>query len=125
MPNGRSRVLLVEDDPQICEFLQDALTDEGFDVRVAATGRVALDVLGQWRPGLILLDLRMPDLDGWEFRAEQRARPDVAAIPVVVTTAGTTPQEDLAALAPAAVVSKPFDLDELLTTVRRCLEASS
>jgi DNA-binding response OmpR family regulator len=124
MADGGPRVLLVDDDLQIREFLQDALADEGFEVRAAPTGRAALEALAEWRPGLILLDLRMPDMNGWEFRAQQRAQPDVAGIPVIVTTAGTSSQEDLASLAPDAVVPKPFDLDELMATVRRCLGES-
>jgi DNA-binding response OmpR family regulator len=124
MADGSPRVLLVDDDLQIREFLQDALADEGFEVRAAPTGRAALEALAEWRPGLILLDLRMPDMNGWEFRAQQRAQPDVAGIPVIVTTAGTSSQEDLASLAPDAVVPKPFDLDELMATVRRCLGES-
>ncbi len=124
MAEGGPRVLLVDDDLQIREFLEDALADEGFEVRTAATGRAALEALAEWRPGLILLDLRMPDMNGWEFRAQQRAQPEVASIPVIVTTAGTSSQEDLASLAADAIVPKPFDLDELMATVRRCLGES-
>ena len=109
MAQGRPRVLLVEDDLEIRQFLQDALADEGFDVRAAPTGRAGL------------LDLRMPDMNGWEVRAQQRALPDLAGIPVILTTAVASPHENLQDLAPAAVVHKPFDLDELLETVRRCL----
>jgi CheY-like chemotaxis protein len=122
MVGGRPRLLLVEDDEQIREFLQDALTDEGYEVRPAPTGRAGLAALDEWRPALILLDLRMPDMNGWEFRDEQRTIPGLAEIPVIVMTAAADPPEHLAPLAPAAIVPKPFDLDALLETVQRCLD---
>jgi CheY-like chemotaxis protein len=120
-------VLVVEDDPAIREWLRDALTDEGYAVEAAGTGRAALARLTAWRPRLILLDLKMPDLDGWGFRAAQLADPAIAGIPVVVMTAmagaGAPPPEAITALAPAALLRKPFDLEELLDTVLRFLES--
>ena len=119
-------VLVVEDDHAISEWLRDALTDEGYAVVAVETGRAALARLASWRPRLILLDLKMPDLDGWGFRAAQLADPAIATIPVVVMTAGAgagaTPAEAIARLTPAALLRKPFDLDVLLDTVLRFLE---
>ncbi len=110
-------VLVVDDDASIQGFLAEALTDEGYEVRTAGDGRQALDVLGGWRPHLILLDLMMPEMDGWEFRARQRSRTDVADIPVIILSATRDLAAQAAALGPARVFSKPFDLDALLTAI--------
>ena len=64
-------VLVVEDDQDLRDMLADVLTDEGFDVRTAAHGELALAMLEQWRPHVILLDLNMPVMDGWTFRRVQ------------------------------------------------------
>jgi CheY-like chemotaxis protein len=116
-------VLIVDDDPSIQGFLAEALADEGYAVQVAANGRAALTILCQWRPDLILLDLMMPEMDGWLFRAEQRALPGVADVPVIVLSA----TRDLAAkahdLEPAQVFAKPFDLEALLGMIARMTAA--
>ena len=114
-------VLVVDDDPSIQGFLAEALADEGYAVRTAGDGRRALDVLDGWRPDLILLDLMMPELDGWAFRDEQRRRPAVAAIPVIVLSATRDLEARAQALAPARVFSKPFDLNALLAAVEELL----
>jgi CheY-like chemotaxis protein len=111
------RVLVVEDDAVIRGMLVDFLELEGYTVRSAADGSEALAVLGDWPPDLILLDLMMPRMDGWQFRAAQRALPGLGDVPVVVLSAGRDLAERTAALAPAAVIRKPFDLDEVLTVL--------
>ena len=116
-------VLVVDDDPSIQGLLAEALADEGYAVRTAADGRRALDVLGGWRPDLILLDLMMPEMDGWTFRAEQRSRDDVAAIPVMVLSATRDLEAKTEALAPARVFSKPFDLNALLGAIEELMTA--
>ena len=116
------RVLVVDDDAAIRGFLLEVLTDEGYDPRVAGNGIEALDLLETWRPALILLDLRMPHLDGLGFRAAQLARPELAHVPVIVFSATRDLSAQMEALAPTAVLPKPFDLDALLTLVRGCLD---
>ena len=113
------RVLLVEDDESIREIVRETLTDEGFVVREAVHGVEALDLLGWWRPHLIILDLMMPVMDGWTFRAHQRARGIATQVPLLVMSASHRAAETRAALGAAAVVIKPFNLDDLITTVRR------
>jgi DNA-binding response OmpR family regulator len=117
MPEHERRVLVVDDDLSIQGFLVDALADEGYAVRTAANGRDALAILHEWRPDLILLDLMMPEMDGWQFRARQLALPDAASIPVIVLSAMRDPTPKVHGLAPTRVFVKPFDLDELLTTI--------
>ena len=113
------RVLVVDDDLSIQGFLAEALADEGYGVQTAANGREALTILETWRPDLILLDLMMPEMDGWTFRAEQRTRPDLADVPVIVLSAMRDLATKVQALDPAGVFSKPFDLERLLATIER------
>ena len=112
------RVLVVEDDDAIANLLLDTLADEGvFDARRARDGREALDVLAAWRPDVILLDMMMPGMDGWDFREEQQ-RLDVATdVPVVVLSASRRIANLDPQFAAAAVIAKPFDLDNLLEVV--------
>ncbi len=111
------RVMVVEDDEGIREALCDLLATEGFDVVSAVHGA---DALAQLRseskhPDIILLDLMMPVMDGWAFRAEQRKDEELAKIPVVVITASR--QADVGALEPRALLKKPIDFDELLRVI--------
>jgi len=118
---GPCHILLVEDDYAIRETVADVLEGEGFEVTCAANGLEALRQLGEAAsaPGVILLDLMMPVMDGWEFRAAQRHDPRFAAIPVVVLSAGAGTEGSLVRLAPDAYLPKPFDLDRLLAVVDR------
>jgi two-component system response regulator MprA len=113
----RGRILVVEDDPAVRQVLVDSLRFEEYDVREAPDGRAALDVLDGWRPDLILLDLMMPRMDGWQFRAAQLARADARDVPVVIVSAARAIDERREELQPAAVVPKPFDLDQVLDLV--------
>jgi len=114
-------ILLVEDDFAIRETVAEVLEGEGFQVTCAANGQEALRRLGEAvsRPEVILLDLMMPVMDGWEFRTAQRSDPRYAAIPVVVLSAGAGAEGSLARLAPDAFLTKPFELDRLLDLVGR------
>lgn len=110
-------ILVVEDDLQALEALADLLESSGYEVERAQNGREALDVLGSSnaRPCLILLDLSMPVMDGWEFLRSQRARPAIASIPVIVITA-------LVSAVPAGakgLVTKPINVNRLLSLLKR------
>ncbi|MCC6174808.1 MAG: response regulator [Chloroflexi bacterium] len=115
------RVLVVEDDEAIRLMLEMALSSEGYDVQAAEHGGQALDILQHWQPDLILLDLMMPVLDGWAFRARQLANGAWSAIPVVVLSAAYEAAHQAEMLAAAAVITKPFELDRLLEMVARTL----
>jgi len=117
MPRYERRVLVVDDDESIQGFLVDALVDDGYVVRTATNGDDALTLLRAWRPDLILLDLMLPEMDGWEFRANQLERPEVAAVPVIVLSAMRDPTPKIPGLAPTRVVAKPFDLEELMRLI--------
>jgi CheY-like chemotaxis protein len=113
-------IVVVDDDPVIREVLSELLRMEGY---LAITFGFAADALaalrGGLRPDLILLDLRMPDMNGWDFRRLQLADPELAGIPVVIATgANERPLEHVITTA-AGVLRKPLDADTLLSTVAR------
>lgn len=116
-------ILVIEDDFAIRETVVDVLEGEGFEVDCAANGEEALRHLaeGHAPPGVILLDLTMPVMDGWAFRTAQRRDPRIADIPVVVLSAEARVEATLAGLEPAAFLPKPFELDRLLDLVGRYL----
>ena len=122
---SHARILLVEDDSALRSALAELLEERGFEVACAGDGREALDTLcGRPVPSLILLDLAMPVMDGWTFRAEQRRDPRIASIPTIVLSASLpADQHALDGLEPAAALSKPFDIDRLLETVHRLCAA--
>jgi CheY-like chemotaxis protein len=113
------RILLVEDDPWLREAMAEVLAERGYEVACAAHGREALNELGDLpTPSVILLDLAMPVMDGWEFRAEQRRDPRLAAIPIVVLSASIgVDAHAVERLSPAATLTKPFDLERLLEAI--------
>jgi signal transduction histidine kinase/ligand-binding sensor domain-containing protein/DNA-binding response OmpR family regulator len=93
-PSTAQTVLIVEDDERTRELLRRSLQKEGWQVEEAANGRLGLEQLAQQVPGLILLDLMMPEVDGFTFMKELRQRPDCAQVPVVVITAKDLTEED-------------------------------
>jgi len=109
-------VLVVDDDKAIRAFLSEVLADEGFRVKTAVNGRTALDLLATgFRPCVILLDLMMPVMDGWQFRQAQAGNAALADIPVIVVSAAG--KDLLRRIEANAYLSKPVDLDELLGCV--------
>ena len=115
-----SRILVVEDDPDVRQELADILEEAGYSYDVAADGNQALLRLAQEpRPELILLDLVLPDLDGWQFRAAQLSAPDLAEIPVLAMSG--TDSAQARAIHAEAFLAKPFGSTELLSAVERVL----
>jgi CheY-like chemotaxis protein len=113
-------VLIVEDDPDLAGSLAEVLEDEGYGVRVATNGREALDALGQGTPpDLILLDMGMPVMDGWQFSAEQRKMTGLRPIPVVVVTADGNARGKAESIHAAGHLTKPVTIDRLLDEVQR------
>jgi CheY-like chemotaxis protein len=115
------RVLVVDDDPAIREFVGQALEEEGYEVRVAVNGQDALATLVEWQANLIVLDLMMPTMDGWTFREKQREMAALAEIPVIVMSAARNLVGQADRLAASALLPKPFDLDTLLAETERLL----
>jgi CheY-like chemotaxis protein len=115
-------VFIVEDDRDTREMLGQFLELEGFHVETAANGRQALDRLNSGlKANVILLDLMMPVMDGWQFRQEQVRNEELADIPVIVVSAGG--RELIQRVNANAYVSKPVDLEELLTQITNLVEA--
>ena len=111
------RVLVVDDDEHVRLMLMTALRDEGFDARDAAHGAEAMACVQAWRPDVILLDLVMPWMNGYEFAQAYRQHAGPHAPIIVVTAAGTGAKRSALEVGADQVVHKPFQLDELLRLV--------
>jgi two-component system, chemotaxis family, chemotaxis protein CheY len=114
-------VLVVDDDPDILEALSEILEAEGFEIRRARNGKEALEKLEPEPPQLILLDLMMPVMDGWEFAQRMRQRPGVATIPIIVLSADRNVGSKATDIGAVGHLAKPFELNDLLEMVRRSL----
>jgi CheY-like chemotaxis protein len=110
-------VMIVEDDHDTREMLERFLQLEGFEVRTAANGAAALEVLRSGAPPcVILLDLMMPVMNGWQFREAQARDPEFGKVPVIVVTAAG-PQTGIPSIQADGWLSKPVDLEQLLATI--------
>ncbi|SRR6266849_5586895 len=117
----RKSILVVEDDPATRDAVALVLEDEGYSVTGVANGQEALHHLRQTSaPNLIVLDLMMPVMDGWEFRKRQAQDPALKAIPVLVVSADRAVSQKAAALGAKDYLLKPIDLELLLEAVHRC-----
>jgi CheY-like chemotaxis protein len=119
------RVLVVDDDGRVRQVLASTLHVAGYEVQAAEDGADALVLLERWQPDLILLDLRMPGMDGWAFRREQLADDSLAAIPVVLLSGADDAEYARDRLTVAAVLPKPFDIHEMLAMVYRFAGAAA
>ncbi len=120
---GARRVLIVEDDEVIRSLLRSALAEEGCNVLVAADGGTALRLATLHRPGVILLDVRLPGMDGVDFARAYRQTPGPHA-PIIVLTAMGAADDAVRSVELARAdgfVAKPFDLDVLVEIVRHAL----
>ncbi|HVV48917.1 MAG TPA: response regulator [Polyangia bacterium] len=115
------RLLVVEDDETIRESLSELLRDEGATLQTASNGREALETLhAPPAPDLILLDLMMPVMDGWEFRVAQRADQALAGIPLIAMSADRSAKAS--AIAADAYIGKPLDISDLVGRIRRIVD---
>jgi CheY-like chemotaxis protein len=119
-PVGLPLMMIIDDDDDLRDALADIMTAHGYEVGAFGDARAALAALEDGRtPFLILLDLMMPGMSGWEFRAVQLANPKLASIPVVVVTAATAFSDGGLTLSDVETLRKPFELNSLLTLVDR------
>ncbi len=107
------RLLVIDDDINIREMLDMVLASEGFEVIAAAHGAAALRLLDQVKPHVILLDMKMPVMDGWEFLRRYRDLPG-EKVPVVVLTAAQDDKRRAADVGADAYIAKPFAIDDLI-----------
>jgi CheY-like chemotaxis protein len=113
-------ILIVDDDADIREALRGLLEEEGYEIVEASQGREALDLLrrAEVRPALVLLDLMMPLMDGWQLRARLRQDPELASIPIVIMTAHAGVIRAVQDIQPPTpVLAKPLDVGQLLDLV--------
>jgi len=119
------QVLVVEDEPMIRAVLDEALRSVGYEVTTASDGRRALALLDGLTPDVIMLDLMMPVMDGFAFRARQLLSARLASIPVIVLSATHELESAAAVLRPHAFLRKPFDLDIVLDRVAKACQATA
>ena len=110
-------ILVVDDDPTLLSIVSDLLALEGLRVERASNGMDALKAVERLKPSLVLLDMRMPGVDGWEFARKLRDQDD--SIPIIVMTAAEDASGWAEQIGAAAYLPKPFDVDTLLSTVDR------
>jgi CheY-like chemotaxis protein len=125
---GSGAILIVDDDNDVRSALSEMLEEEGFAVEGVPNGREALARLraGTVHPAVILLDLMMPGMDGWDFRTEQMRDPKLAKVPVVIVSASGFSRESIRAqFRPAAYVEKPIERTALLDVLREVVRSGS
>jgi len=126
MPTGRLRkVVCVEDEPEMIDLIRLILSRKGFEVIGAEGGANGLAAIRAHKPDLVLLDLMMPEMDGWQVYQQLKADEETAQIPVVVLTAKAQNIDKVLGLHIAKVddyISKPFSLQELVDRVEAVLK---
>ncbi|HEU4526955.1 MAG TPA: response regulator [Actinomycetota bacterium] len=117
------KILVVDDDPDIVKFIEVTLTRAGFDVGVAFDGREALDKVSDWRPDLVLLDIMLPTIDGFEVAHDLRRRARLTGMAIIIVSARGLPEDRLRGLSIGVddYIVKPFEPDILLARVRAAL----
>lgn len=122
------KVVCVEDEPEMIDLIRLILNRKGFEVVGAAGGKKGLETIREQKPDLVLLDLMMPDMDGWEVYQQLKADGATREIPVIVVTAKAQSIDKVLGLHIAKVddyISKPFSPQELLTSVENVLARSA
>jgi DNA-binding response OmpR family regulator len=115
----KGKILIVDDEADILHFLELVLRERGYEVTTAASGREAIELARKVRPDLMLLDIMMPQMDGWEVLKLLRVDELTAQIPVAMVSARTDPKDRVQGLQEGAVdyICKPFSLDDLIAKV--------
>lgn len=122
------RVVCIEDEAEMIELVKMILTREGFEVIGATGGIEGLQIVEDVQPGLVLLDLMMPDMDGWEVYQRMKSNPKTSNIPVIVITARTQSIDKVLGLHIAKVddyITKPFAPSELMASVNKTLSGKN
>lgn len=124
-PDGKYLVMVVEDNPENSRLAEKILTKSGYACRLVETAIDALEILKEDRPDLILMDMSLPGLDGWQATARIKADPSTAAIPVIALTAFAMKDDRDRALAAGCdeYMAKPFRPSELLAVIKEKIGA--
>ncbi|NJN76876.1 MAG: response regulator transcription factor [Synechococcaceae cyanobacterium RL_1_2] len=125
-PSDRStsRLLLIDDDPNLVLLIKDYLEFEGYKVQVAKNGQQALELMDSYAPHLVICDIMMPELDGYGLVTQLRAKPETDWIPVIFLSAKGQREDRIKGLTLGADVymTKPFEPEELIAQVESCLK---
>ncbi len=124
MVENKRRIVYIEDEEEMIDLVRLILSRKGFEVVGASGGRKGLELVRQLRPDLVLLDLMMPDMDGWDVYQQMRADEATRGIPVIVITAKAQSIDKVLGLHIAKVdayISKPFSPQDLVESVERVL----
>jgi DNA-binding response OmpR family regulator len=124
MAEDKKMVVCIEDEPEMIDLVKLILGRKGFDLIGAVGGREGLETVRKLKPDLVLLDLMMPDMDGWEVYQQMKADDELKDIPVIVVTAKAQSIDRVLGLHIAKVddyVTKPFGPQELLQSVNKVL----
>jgi two-component system cell cycle response regulator DivK len=118
------RVLIVDDEPDNLNLASDFLELSGAQTIKAVDGQAGLDLVDSFRPNLILLDLDMPIMDGWEMHHQLRLRPDLKTVPIIALTALAMPTDSDRVYAAGfdGYITKPFRVKYLLESINTCIE---
>jgi CheY-like chemotaxis protein len=120
MAADRNDVLVVDDDPALVGMVELLLDSEGYQVTTAEEGQQALDEIARKMPDLILLDMLMPGMDGWEFAREFHTKYD-HRVPIVVLTAAENARQRAQEIDAEGYLGKPFEIDDLVKVVQEHL----
>lgn len=124
MMSNKKHILCIEDEAEMIELMRLVLEREGFEVTGAMGGEQGLKAMRQEKPDLILLDLMMPGIDGWEVYRQMRADKELTEIPVIIVTAKAQSIDKVLGLQVAKVadyITKPFGPKELIGSIERVL----
>ncbi|MFN3490884.1 MAG: response regulator transcription factor [Anaerolineales bacterium] len=122
MEQTLKRILCIEDEPEMIDLIRLILGRKGFDVHGAPGGVEGIKMVREMKPDLVLLDLMMPDMDGWEVYQQMKADPATRNIPVIVVTAKAQNIDKVLGLHIAKVddyIAKPFSPQELMESVEK------
>ena len=128
MAEEKKVVVCIEDEPEMIDLVKLILGRKGFDLVGAVGGREGLETVRRLKPDLVLLDLMMPDMDGWEVYQQMKADDELKDVPVIVVTAKAQSIDKVLGLHIAKVddyVTKPFGPQELLQSVNKVLGLST
>jgi DNA-binding response OmpR family regulator len=111
-----NKVLVIDDEPNICDLIKLALSGKGYAVEAALTGKSGIEMARKFEPDIILLDMTMPDIDGIETAKAIRAGDPSATMPIVLMSGRSTDEKDLDKKLFSGILNKPFSIADLVKT---------
>ena len=124
----KKRILYIEDEKEMLDLTRIVLEREGYEMLAAVGGADGIEAVKREKPDLVLLDLMMPDVDGWEVYRQMKADKEVADIPVIIITARTQSIDKVLGLKVAKVadyITKPFGPSDLINSVKKVLDSGN